>query len=127
MNKRGFTLVEIIGVLTILALVILVAFPNILGAMQKTNEQMNEATETLLITNAKNYWSENVTMIAGTNYCVSIQTLISENYTKTPISTVDTDYAEELATSYYVKATKVNNTEYKWTYSLTKNPGMTCD
>ena len=125
MNKKGFTLVEVIGVITILALVIMVAFPNILGAMSKTEAEMNEATETLLITNAKNYWSENVTMISETNYCVSVQTLISLNYTKTPISTVDKTYAEEIETSYYVKATK--NGTNKWTYSLTKTPGMTCD
>ena len=120
MNKKGFTLVEVIGVLTILTLIVLVAFPNILGAMNKTETKMNEATETLLITNAKNYWSDNVVMKTGTTYCVYIKTLIRQNYTKTPISTVDKDYEEDLENNYCVTAKYSSS---KWNYTLTKSCG----
>ena len=133
MDKSGFTLVEIIGVIIILAIIVLIAFPSILGAMNKTETQMDEATETLLIANAKNYFSDNVVMIDNTSYCVSVKTLISQNYTKTPISTVDKTKSEDIEKNYYVKAApdgkqKINGVYvYKWKYTLTKSPGMTCD
>ena len=116
MNQKGFTLVEIIGVLTILTLIVLVAFPNILGAMTKTEEKMDEATETLLITNAKNYWNDTTIMAEGSNYCVRIKTLIKQNYTKTPISTVKKEKEEELENTYCVTASH-NGT--KCVYQLT--------
>lgn len=120
MNKKGFTLVEVIGVLTLLTLVVLVAFPSILGAMNRTETQMNEATTTLLITNAKSYWNDNVIMKNGTEYCVTVKKLIKQGYTKTPISTVDDDYEEQLENNYCVKA---NYNSSKWNYSLTNSCG----
>lgn len=120
MNKSGFTLVEIIGVITILAIIVLVAFPNILGAMNKTESKMTEATRTLLITNAKSYWNDNVVMKTNTTYCVYVRTLIKQNYTKTPISTVNKEYEKDLQDNYCVTATHRNS---KWNYTLTESCG----
>lgn len=119
MNRNGFTLVEVIGVLTILTLVIIVAFPNILSAINKTEEKMDNATTTLLIANAKSYWSDNVIMKTDTDYCVKIDTLINQNYTKTPISTVDETYEQTLKNNYCVTAEYAGS----WNYNLTTSCG----
>lgn len=122
MNKRGFTLVEIIGVLTLLALITLVAFPSILGVMQKADKGMDEATTEMLIANAKSYWDDTTVRVTSKNYCVKVQTLIKQNYTKTPISTVDKDKAKEIEKDYCVTAKYASS---KWNYELTKTCG-TC-
>lgn len=82
MNEDGFTLVEIVAVLIILSIIVLVAFPNILNSITKTNEKMDEATKELLIANAKSYWNDNETFVDNNSYCVSVKTLLEENYTK---------------------------------------------
>lgn len=121
MNRKGFTLVEVIGVLTLLALIVLVAFPSILGAMKKADEGMNEATNELLIANAKSYWADNTIRIEenGETYCVTIKELIQQNYTKTPISTVDSEEAKKIEDSYCVVAQYNSG----WDYELTDSCG----
>lgn len=122
MNRRGFTLVEVIGVLTLLALIVLVAFPSILGAMQKADKEMNEATTEMIITNAKSYWEDTTTRVEqeGKTYCVTVKKLIQQNYTKTPISTVDKEKAKEIEDSYCVVAIYESN---KWNYKFTTSCG----
>lgn len=101
MSKKGFTLVELLGVLVILAVIVLVAFPNILSAFKKTDTKMNEATKTLLETNARSY----VTAKGGKVSCVNISTLIEEDYTATPIANVSKEKATEIETSWSVALT----------------------
>lgn len=38
MNKKGFTLVELLAVLTVLALIMLVTIPNFIGSIQRNKE-----------------------------------------------------------------------------------------
>ena len=117
MNKKGFTLVEVIGVLTLLTIIILVAFPSILGAMQKADKELDEATREMLIANAKSYWDDTTIRIEEENktYCVTVKKLIKQNYTKTPISTVDSKKAQQLEDDFCVKTTYSSG---KWNYTL---------
>lgn len=118
MRENGFTLVEIIAVLIILAIIVLVAFPNILSSITKTNEKMDDATKELLITNAKSYWSDNNLLVdeAGSTECVTVKKLVEENYTKTPIATAKSGESETIIDSWTVKATRVSSS--KWTYEV---------
>lgn len=119
MNKKGFTLVEVIGVLTLLSIIVLVAFPSILGAMKKADDGMTEATTELLIANAKSYWDDTTVRLTTQNYCVTVEKLIKQNYTKTPISTVDKEKSADIEKDYCVKATYSS----KWNYELTNDCG----
>lgn len=118
MRENGFTLVEIIAVLIILAIIVLVAFPNILSSITKTNEKMDDATKELLITNAKSYWSDNNLLVEedGSTECVTVKKLVEENYTKTPIATAKSGESETIIDSWTVKATRVSSS--KWTYEV---------
>lgn len=95
MSKKGFTLVELLGVLVILSIIVLVAFPNILSAFQKTDAKLNEATKTLLETNARSYANAYNTD-SNKISCVNISKLIEEDYTTTPIANVSKETAENI-------------------------------
>ena len=46
MNKKGFTLVELIAVIAVLAVLVLVALPNVLGVFNKSIEEVMKIEET---------------------------------------------------------------------------------
>lgn len=100
MSKKGFTLVELLGVIVLLSVIVLVAFPNILKGIQKTDSEISEATQVLIETNARSYANDNL----GKNIaCVNVSTLIEEGYTKTPLANVSTETAEEMEENWSVK------------------------
>ena len=51
MNKKGFTLVELLAVIAILAILVLVAVPNVLG-------MFNKAKKDTFLTETKNIFKE---------------------------------------------------------------------
>ncbi len=83
MRENGFSLVELLAVLVLLSVIILVAFPSILGAIKKSDSEITEATKELLIANAKTYVND--TQPSGATGCVLVRTLIDNNYTEAPI------------------------------------------
>jgi prepilin-type N-terminal cleavage/methylation domain-containing protein len=54
MKNKGFTLIEMLGALIILLLIALIAFPNIINVVKKSNSKIDQATEALIISGAKN-------------------------------------------------------------------------
>lgn len=117
MNKKGFTLVEVIGVLTLLSIIVLVAFPSILGAMQKADKEMDKATMQMLVANAKSYWNDTTIRVPEETYCVTVKKLIKQNYTKTPITTLDEETNVDIEENYCVVS--IYETD-KWVYKVTK-------
>lgn len=55
MNKKGFTLVELIAVLALLALITMIAFPSIKNLMKNNNEKEFTTYEELMIEYAKTF------------------------------------------------------------------------
>ena len=55
MNKKGFTLAEVVGVIIILALIGLLAFPPILNMIKNSEQKIDEATKTLIYTASSQY------------------------------------------------------------------------
>jgi len=53
MNKRGFTLVELLGVITILSIIMLIAIPNITSVLDKNKKESYIADAKKLITQAE--------------------------------------------------------------------------
>ena len=87
MNKKGFTLIELMGVIVILLLVVMLVFPSIINIAKKANGKIDEVTTTLIISGVKEYveanknsYSSPTNVGATSTYCVSIQTLIDNNY-----------------------------------------------
>lgn len=55
MNKKGFTLTELIVVIVIIGIISLITIPNIMKALQKSREQNGEAVEKMLVHNLELY------------------------------------------------------------------------
>lgn len=101
MSKKGFTLVELLAVLVLLSLIMIVAFPSILGAFKSTDTKVNENTKELLKANAKSYVNDNPGLQKASG-SVCISSLISHGYTQFPIANVDKDKSEEIKSNWKI-------------------------
>ncbi len=74
-KNRGFTLVELLGVIIILALLSLVMFPNIISSFFDVSNKLDDATKLLVIEAAKDYYADNRDNIENLDYCVTVSNL----------------------------------------------------
>ena len=58
MNKKGFTLVELLGVLVVLSVILMIAFPLITTYINKSKQKAYDTQMELIITGLKNYANE---------------------------------------------------------------------
>ena len=125
MNNKGFSLVELIAVLVLLALIIGLAMPAILNAFRSSDDRIEEAEKELLFANARSYFSDTHGVLEDKRYCVKISTLVYENYTKEPIAPSRGDNGKSLYESESVLR-EANNT-YRILPTNTVPAGVTCD
>ncbi len=114
--KKGFTLVELIGVIIILALIALLAFPPILNSIRKTKAEISDASKEILYNAASLYVSENLNDFPKTNgntFCVTLNTLSSKEYLPTKV--YDSVTGEEISSDSLIEV-KVENNNY--TYNM---------
>lgn len=112
-NKKGFTLVEIMGVMTILALLLIVTVPAIVNSIKKSDIDEIARIEKDIFLATEVYVQKNEIEVTDVGTFVSIQSLITEEYVRYDnIKTIDD------IKSKYVKVTK-ENLEYK--YELVDN------
>lgn len=77
--KKGFTLVELLGVILIIALLSIVMFPNVIGQFFRTSEQLDEQINKMIIEAAKDYYLAKRDDIGHLDYCINVLTLQEEN------------------------------------------------
>lgn len=97
MNKKGFTLIEILGVIVILSLLIVLAFPKIVENIKKSEDEISKATMSLFSNAADLYIDNNKAVYnkqIGDVYCIEFEDLIAGGYLKAPI--IDTTTGKEL-------------------------------
>ena len=114
--KKGFTLVELIGVVIILALIALLAFPPILNSIRKTKSELSDASKEILYNAANLYVSENLNDFPkrnGNTFCVTLNTLSSKEYLPTKV--YDSITGEEISQDSLIEI-KVENDSY--TYNM---------
>ncbi len=89
MNKNGFTLIELIGSIVILALIALVAFPSIVSVLNKEQGNIDSAVQDRIISGVSEYVYDNADdfpkQLEGnssirSNGNVSYQTLVDNGY-----------------------------------------------
>ena len=81
MNKKGFTLVELIGVVVILGLIALVAFPALLNQIDSSKKQISDSQKEIIISAAKSYVDENKNDYADkSTFEIPVNDLIKNNY-----------------------------------------------
>lgn len=111
--KRGFTLIELISAITLLALILLLAVPAIVNQLSEKKNELSDTTLKILYNAAELYMDDNnvlSTLEAGDTYCVSLDRLVQDKYLKSPIKDVNT--GGEIALTKKVKVTINSNLEY---------------
>ena len=114
--KKGFTLAELIGVVIILALIALLAFPPILNSIRKTKGELSDASKEILYNATSLYVSENLNDFPkhkGNTFCVTLNTLVTNEYLPTKV--YDATTGEEISLDSKVEV-KVENDSY--TYNM---------
>ena len=83
MKNKGFTLMELLGVIVILGLLILISFPLILNQVKKSKQEIKNSTKELIIDSAKDYYEDNMSAsykTEGITYCIGVDTLADNGY-----------------------------------------------
>lgn len=82
MKNRGFTLIEVLAVITILGLLALVITPMLLEQKDKKEKELNEAQKQVIFSDAGNYVRNNSKYIIKSEnvFCITVNTLIEEDY-----------------------------------------------
>ena len=60
MKNKGFTLTELLGTIVILAIIALVAFPAVLGLLNNSQDETDEALQNFAIAGARSYVNDNM-------------------------------------------------------------------
>lgn len=92
--KRGFTLVELLGVTVLLALILTISYPTIFKIFEDKNEQIDSNKKEIIENTAINYVKLNINnypYVEGKNNCIFLKTLIDKN----KISTLITEGLED--------------------------------
>ena len=79
MNKKGFTLMELMGVLVILALLMLIVFPRLINLIKSSNDTKDDITKNLIYLATENYIKERKNKYISTSdkkYCITLKELV---------------------------------------------------
>ncbi len=106
MNKKGFTLVELLAVIAILAILVIIALPNVL-------KMFNDSKKNSFLTETKTIYSEvSKKYISETMKGNKLTYISSQDDTKLEMTGRDLQYCVLLNTDGSVKSMKVSNGEW---------------
>lgn len=106
-NKdKGFTLVELMAVIIIISLVAILTFPNIINQIKKIKKSTTNNINDIVVSAAKRYVADNPSAFEEDEYCLSIDTLVSNDYIKEDMFK-DSDFLDK-------KTMKLINTNSKY-------------
>lgn len=78
MNKRGFTLVELLAVILVISLIATFALPQVLNQFSNNAEELSEKQREMIVEAARVYVEmNNATYSSRTNSCISLITLVN--------------------------------------------------
>ena len=107
-KRNGFTIVELMAVIIIISLIALLTFPNIINQIKKTKKSNNKMMEDVVIEQAKKYVNDNKEDLLEDEYCLSISTLIDNDYIKEDIVNIN-----DIKDNKVVHITLDNNNSYE--------------
>ena len=107
MKNKGYTLLELLGVIVILSLLVTLVFPSVINFIKKGNDEINSITNELIISAAEDYINDNSSelyLTSGTEYCVSVDTLIGKQYLNIELDDDDSYSSKSVKVTYDDKA-----------------------
>ena len=117
MKNRGYTLLELLGVIVILALLTTLVFPSVLNAIKKSSNQTDKLSMDLISNAADLYIENNVNDFKkrnGSKFIIEIDELIEDGNLPSSVKISDIDNIEDKC----VQVIYINN---KYTYELKDN------
>ena len=112
--KKGFTLIEILAVVTIMGLIFILVIPKIGTSLKHKKKDVDTTTNNLIITAAKNYVNDNqdtFDKIDNNIYCLPLTTLTKKDYLDSPVKNVTDDL--DITNSKSVKITYNKGFKYE--------------
>ena len=109
MNKKGFTLVEVIGVIILLGVIVGIATLTINNSLKKNKEALYEAQVENIIRNAKTWASRNVFSLPEENnefIIVTLGQLKKDGFAEDSIINPRID--EQFSNDLQIKITRIN-------------------
>ncbi len=93
--KRGFTLVELLAVITLLGMLLAFTYPKIADIKEKKEKELDSAKVTLIENAAKSYMDTNLNEYSqniGDTHCIELDTLVNENLVPVDIKEIQEKY-----------------------------------
>ena len=122
LKSKGFTLVEMLAVIGIIALLSLVTINVLINQFTNVKEKLTENQIDLIYSAAKSYVSDNVNKypkIVGREYCLDVETLIKNGYL--PDNLVDVINEKKVNITYGIKVVVDSEINYKFYYNSLGN------
>ena len=114
MKKKGFTLIEILAVVTIMGLIFLLVIPKISNSLKSKKTDIDKTTKSMIVSAAKLYVNDNKDSFYKDNeniYCLPISQLVKKQYLDTKVKNVTDDI--DITNSMSVKITYENKFKYE--------------
>ncbi len=104
MNKKGFTMIELLAVIVLLASIALIVTPLVTNSVKNGKEKLTEQTKNNIIMAGKNWASDNKDKLSN-NVCVKVDTLVNNGYLDNIDSDLKSNYVEitKDSSAYYYK------------------------
>lgn len=112
--KKGFTLIELMGVIIILALLLTLSLPSIINFVKSSNDKTDKINLDLIYSATDSYISENKNdypRIKENVYCIPLKDLVEDNKLKSPIKFSDSD--EDITDKKQVEVTYDDKFKYE--------------
>ena len=120
MNKKGFTLIEILGVVIIITAIALLVVPNVVNRFSNKKNDIDKVNEELIISAAKLYVSEHVLEYPkedSASYCININDLVDSGYLNEKVININN---HNMINEYSVKVLINQETNNNFLYNLVK-------
>jgi len=94
--KKGFTLVELLGVIVILVVIMMITFSVFTGTKHTAEDSIDEAIKTMIAESSKKYIQKYKTHINDGNvYCLTLKNILDENLMSDPVKNANGDKVSE--------------------------------
>lgn len=124
-NNKGFTLIEMLVVLAIIAILSVAIFPNFLAMKESQSEKFSESMNILLKSASKIYVSNNRNIVDEElkdkdKYCITIGALKAYDYVSIPTYDPVTNNKINTKRCVYISKT-VSDSKTKYSYEVSNN------